>query len=330
MDLTWLDPNQPDQHDVAGAVAVEEAARAADTPQRRPILVSTFLANLTHGWDGDPRLYAVTREGSRIVGVLEVELPSWDNTHVGFVAVTIDPTARRRGLGRLLFDAGVERVRAEGRSLVLSECFDETPGMAFLEGMGFEQASVAANRRQDLTAARWTDLDELYADAEAHADGYELVRIAGQTPEDMLSAVATLSESINDAPTDDLDIEDEAFPPERIRAMEVAQQARGQRLYRLLARHRDTGELAGHTMVGVEVERPWFGSQLDTSVARGHRGHRLGLLLKIAMLRWLGDAEPQLRDLSTWNAESNSHMVRVNEAMGYAVVLRAVEWQRRI
>lgn len=330
MELTWLDPDRSDPRDLAGAVAVQEATRAVDTPQQPSSTLTEFVGQLRYGWDGDPSLIAVTRDGSRVVGVLEVDLPRWDNTHLGEVTVTVDPVARRRGLGRLLFDAGVDRVRAEGRSVVLTECFDGTPGVEFLESIGFERAAANVNRRQDLSSLDVPRLDQMYADADTHAREYELVRLPGATPVDMLADVARLSESINDAPTDDLEIEDEAFPPERIRAMEVAQTARGQRLSRLLARHRDSGELAGHTLVAVETERPWLGSQLDTSVARSHRGHRLGLLLKVAMLRWLREDEPQLRHLSTWNAASNTHMVGINEALGYTVVARGIGWQRRI
>ena len=88
--------------------------------------------------------------------------------------------------------------------------------------------------------------------------------------------------------------------------------------------------LAGHTIVGVEGECPWHAGQFDTSVLADHRGHRLGLLLKIAMLRLLRDAEPQLRELITWNAASNEHMIAVNEMLGYEVVATAGAYQQRI
>jgi RimJ/RimL family protein N-acetyltransferase len=83
-------------------------------------------------------------------------------------------------------------------------------------------------------------------------------------------------------------------------------------------------------MVYVDSDCPWQGHQYDTSVRSGHRGHRLGLLLKTAMLRWLRDEEPQLRVIDTSNAASNEHMIRVNETMGYHIVLKTIEWQRRL
>ena len=136
--------------------------------------------------------------------------------------------------------------------------------------------------------------------------------------------------AINDAPIDDLDIEDEVFPPERVRAYEDAQEARGLLIHRVFARHRETGELAGHTVVVVDSERPQLGEQEDTSVVRAHRGHRLGLLLKADMNLWLREVQPQLETIDTWNAESNSHMIALNELVGYQVMGREFEFQKSI
>jgi GNAT superfamily N-acetyltransferase len=327
--MTWLDPDAPDPQLTAGIAAVREAARALDTPQLPPATLSELTANLRHGWDGDRPLLAAAHDGTRVVAYLSIDLPRWDNRHLGQVEVTVDPLARRRGLGRTLFDAGIERVLAEGRPLVTTDCFDDTPAVRFLETTGFERASVEVVREQDPATVDCSQLDRLYAEAEARSADYELVRIPGETPATMLDDVGRLAESINDAPTDDLDMEDEAFPADRIRAMEIAQQARRRRIYRLIARHRSSGELAGHTVLAVEVEQPWLGSQLDTSVARQHRGHRLGLLLKIAMLHWMRDLEPQLRSITTSNAASNAHMVGINEALGYVPIGRGIAWQRR-
>jgi hypothetical protein len=156
------------------------------------------------------------------------------------------------------------------------------------------------------------------------------VRVFGRTPEALRPAVAEMTAAINDAPLDDLEIDDEVFPPERVDNYETATLARGHRLYRLMARHRETGELAGHTVVAVEEENPAIGHQHDTSVVRSHRGHRLGLLLKSAMNLWLAEAEPELRTVDTWNAESNDHMIAVNEALLYRWMGRGLQFQGRV
>lgn len=331
VELIWLDLDHLDSRDVTQAVALLEAARVVDCPHEISLTVSSFAARLRHGWDGERPIIALARElGGRVTGVLEISFPRWDNTHLGLVEVTVDPLARRRGLGRRLFEAGVQRVRAERRTLVVADCFDQSVGVEFVRAMGLNPASVEVKRRQDPLTLDWKKLDLEYEAAESRAGGYELVRMPGATPEELIADVAGMTAAINDAPTDDLDVEDEVFSPERIRAFEAAQLARGRRIYRLVARERGAGILAGHTMVAVEGEQPGYGWQFDTSVLRSHRGHRLGLLLKIAMLRWLGEEEPQLRTLDTWNAASNAHMIKVNEVLGYHVVAKGMTWQRHL
>jgi hypothetical protein len=176
----------------------------------------------------------------------------------------------------------------------------------------------------------WAELDRRYDEALPHAADYVLERRLGPTPDDQLDALALMASSINDAPTDDLDYEDEVFTPERMRAYEVGWAALGFRQYRLVARHLPTGELAGQTCVGVLAADPTWGEQDDTTVTRPHRGHRLGLLLKIGMLRWLAEAEPDLVRIDTWNAESNAHMIGVNEVLGYRVMGREWAYQRSL
>ena len=61
-----------------------------------------------------------------------------------------------------------------------------------------------------------------------------------------------------------------------------------------------------------------------------HRGHRLGLLLKSDMLRWLAEVEPALETIDTWNQESNDFMISVNERLGYEVLGRELQFQRDI
>ena len=139
-----------------------------------------------------------------------------------------------------------------------------------------------------------------------------------------------MAAAINDAPTDDLDIEDEVFSADRMRAYETAQLNRGDQMFRTFVRHRESGELAGHSVVLVEGERPHLGHQHDTTVVSNHRGHRLGMLLKTDMNLWLREVQPQLTEISTWNAESNDHMIAVNEAIGYRAVGRELEFQKSL
>jgi GNAT superfamily N-acetyltransferase len=154
--LTWLDADRLDDRDVAGAVALLDAARLVDRHELVGPTVFSFTTNLHHVWDGDPPLAAVARDSTgRVAGVLNVGLPHWDNTHVGFVHVTVDPLARRQSIGRLLFESGVDRVRAEGRTLVLSDCWADSAGVEFARAMGMDQASANGPRDDQHGPGLW-------------------------------------------------------------------------------------------------------------------------------------------------------------------------------
>ncbi len=56
----------------------------------------------------------------------------------------------------------------------------------------------------------------------------------------------------------------------------------------------------------MDPAEPSWGLQELTAVARPHRGHRLGLLVKVAMLELLARREPQLTQVITGNAARTS------------------------
>lgn len=325
--------DQVDHDDVAAldvVVAVTNAVRAVDSPWEHPMTRHEAAGELRLGWDGEPPVGFVARVDGVAVATGEYSTSEYDNQHLAWVQVQVHPEHRRRGHGSTLFDAFRERARAEGRTSIATEGWDSPAAIGFAARHGLEQKAVEVNRRQRLTDLDRAALDRAYDDALPHAADYELVRMPGRSPDSELPALAVMTAAINDAPTDDLDIEDNVFPPERIRAYETAQLERGSHLHRLVARHRPTGALAGQTVVVVDGERPALAEQHDTSVLAAHRGHRLGLLLKAEMLRWLAVEHPQVETIDTWNAESNAVMIGVNELLGYRVLGRVLVFQRPV
>jgi GNAT superfamily N-acetyltransferase len=69
-------------------------------------------------------------------------------------------------------------------------------------------------------------------------------------------------------------------------------------------------------------------SQEDTLVLREHRGHRLGMLLKVANLQALHRSMPGYPSVITFNAEENRHMLRVNEELGFVPIGYEGAWRR--
>ena len=304
----------------------------ADSPWVHPATRTTFGGMLRHGWDGEAPRGFVARddEGGRPVGVALFWVSEWDNRDLAWLDVSVRPDARRRGVGTALLEAMKALARETGRTKIGADGWDGEAALGFAARHGLERASQAINRRQVLAEVDPDLVAKLYDEAARAASGYELLRIVGPTPDDLIDDVVVMTAAINDAPTDDLDIEDEVFTAERVRGYEAAVAGKRERIYHLVARHRESGRLAGHTIVAVEEERPTIGHQHDTSVVREHRGHRLGLLLKAAMMQWLAEVEPQLESVDTWNAESNDHMIGVNEQLGYRVLGRGVQFQRTL
>jgi len=200
MHLRWLDPEQLSDRDVAGAVAVLESSRQVDSPHQLSLTTTDFVTDVRHGFDGDPAAVAVVRglpdgrddeladhETDRtgpVTAVLEVELPHRDNTHLALVRVTVHPAARRRGLGARLFDTAIELARAQGRTLVVVNCWDGTAGVEFAKSMGMDRAGQDVKRTQNLLSIDETGLASLASAARRHAGGYDVVRFAGRTPAD--------------------------------------------------------------------------------------------------------------------------------------------------
>jgi RimJ/RimL family protein N-acetyltransferase len=160
----------------------------------------------------------------------------------------------------------------------------------------------------------------LRQEAERAAPGYSLVHWTGPVPEELLGPVANVMNAYADAPRGE-DVEPEDWDAERVRERENYWiQAGVLRGYGVAALHDATGEMAAYTALAVDPEAPEWGYQQLTAVTRQHRGHRLGLLVKTAMLELLAEAEPELKFIATGNAAANEHMIAVNERLGYEVV----------
>lgn len=307
------------------------ATHAVDCPGALLSTPTGYAADLRYGWDLDPgRTYLAREADGSLVGLLHVTTPTRDNTHLVWIEVEVHPDHRGRGIGSELVRYAEQLGGELGRTSIGITTWDLPKAAAFANRHGFEQRAVEVNRRQDITSLDWATVQKLYDEAVLASTDYELVRIVGALPDEMLEGMIAVTASINDAPKDDLDIEDDVFTAERLRAYEEARRGHNQTMYRVIARHRTTGELAGHSVVTVERERPHIAEQNDTAVSREHRGHRLGALLKTAMLLWLRETEPALTQLDTWNAESNNHMIGINEQLGYFVVARALDFQKSL
>ncbi len=301
---------------------------AVDCPWEMPRTPHRQRMYMQHSWEGEPGRWFVAYDGTEPVGTAVIDASDYDNLEMAWFTMRVAPRHRRRGHGADVLAALEGLADKMGRPLLGMDGWDSDATRGFAAAAGYDLKSAEIRRIQVVRDG--PDVVPIRDEARRLAGDYELVRIEGYSPDALLPGIVELTAAINDAPYDNLEWEDEIYSPERVRAYERAQIESGFRFRRILARHRPTGELAGHTVVVVDTEHPEIADQHDTSVIGAHRGHRLGLLLKAEMLLWLAEAEPQITHLHTNNAESNQHMIAVNDRLGYRPVGRIVEFQRRL
>jgi GNAT superfamily N-acetyltransferase len=312
---------QPDDLGQVATVAdIEEAARMVDDPDAFPVIPEMLAGQMRYGWDLEPAehyLYTPA-DAARPVGVLALDMPMRDNRHLVWAEILVHPDHRRRGHGSVIMNEASRKAREAGRNTIwVGTAEDDQGARKFVEGFGFSYASHDARRRQVLAEINKAEIRRLWGEARAAASDYCLERMQSPVSDKVLAELVDVTAAINDAPMGELTYEDEKFDVERLRDFETALLGRGHCGYRVIGRHRKTGEVGGHTVVMTHPLLPEVGGQADTAVARHHRGHRLGLLLKIDMMRWLAETEPQLKIIETWNNVDNKFMINVNEALGY-------------
>jgi RimJ/RimL family protein N-acetyltransferase len=325
MRIERVDPADADT--VRACHAVHVAAHAADDPEGDPpFSLALFSALLAHGWSCDPaEAWCVPGDspgaaghGGPVAAFCRMLLPDLENRGRAFLAVTVHPASRRRGLGRALLRHAARRAQVGGRSDLDGSVAQGSAGEAFARRLGAVPGLVDARRFLDLRQVPASRFAELRAEAARHAAGYSLVSWTGATPEEELGRVAGVFNAMNDAPREEGLFEDDIWDAGRVRDRgDMQVRFAGNRGYSVAAVHDATGEMAALTQLFVDPADPDWGHQGLTGVTRPHRGRRLGLLTKAAMLDWMATTEPQLERIETNNAAANSYMIAVNEALGF-------------
>ncbi|WP_405218159.1 hypothetical protein [Agrococcus sp. Ld7] len=350
-------PERCDEPTPVGATfraAALHAERVGD--ERLGVGVATLtLAERLAAWqssDAELHVRRIAVDGDRIVGAVSIWLPMLESTGVAEHILTVDAGAARAHpalVGALVDDA--EHVAAEhhrttliggsaaamrGRVMAttgVGGADPAEPGAAAMLARGYTLQQVYRTSVADL---RELDLDQRWADATARAAsaGYETVVWSGPTPAEHRPAMRELHERMStDSPAGELVLEAQTWSDERLAEFETQKSAAGRTMRTAVARQIATGEIVGFTSLFVGATIGVAGGdvarQHDTLVRRDHRGHALGMLLKLANLRELRDHHRTHPRISTMNAVENQHMLAVNDAIGFLPVHHEGVWQRK-
>ncbi len=312
-----------------------ELAENADRPVwHEEVMAAHFLSPAE---DEDALAFAAFDDDTdgRLVGAAFVFYPLLDNTTKTYTGVFVAPQERGRGIGSALVEHVAERVRADGRTVILGEATygfdrrDDHPYRRFAERRGFAVASTEVVRRLDLPVPEARIQEWLDEAAPFHRD-YRIAAFVDGTPDELLPSVCSVVNQLAlDAPTGDIDMEAEQITPEIRRAHDERNKLAGLTRYETVAIDA-TGSAVAVTTLVLHRSDPQKAHQWATIVQREHRGHRLGLAVKAHNLRAVQRDHPECTLVSTCNEEHNDPMVGINERMGFVPVELLVELQRKL
>jgi GNAT superfamily N-acetyltransferase len=298
---------------------VVRSGQETDDPNVPADSYRRFRSWLTHGFAGIPQqIWLATAASGALLGCYVLGLPERDNRANGFLSPVVAPSSRRQGVGTALVAHAAEQAALAGRTLLMSGARVGAPGHAFAESIGARPGMLDVRRVLDVGPTLHASLGGLRTEAEQRSAGYTVRCWPGVTPDDLVAPVCALNNAMADAPHDDA-FEPMIWDADRLRAEDERTVAEGARMYSVVAVQDATGAAAGLTQVFIDPDVAGWGFQGLTAVSREHRGHRLGLLIKVAMLQWLSEMEPNLSQIVTFNAAVNEHMIAVNDQLGHRV-----------
>ena len=224
--------------------------------------------------------------------------------------LVVDRDHRRQGVATALLAAADRTHRSNGRKRLESSIRVASAASTFCANAGATVTQIELCNVLDINR-----LPEDFEELAAPAPGYHLRSWIGDCPADLVTAYAAAHAAMNDVPRGTAVRDDMTWGVERVRDAEQRQRTYGI-VAVTTAAVTDDGDVAGYTDI-VITGRPTTVIQEDTGVARAHRGHGLGLALKVTNLQQAMAMMRELRTVVTWNAETNQHMLAVNERLGF-------------
>lgn len=305
---------------------------------------------LIPGWHNEyePRRLLVARVAGRIVARAIVETRTEGSANAAWLIIQVLPEYRGRGIGTALAQrleaiataAGRTHLHAyaparatPGERLASPTGFGSVPagdpGVRFLSAHGWSLEQVERCSRLALPLDRAHLSARLEAAREVSGPDYRIHVWGDRTPARWLDDLARLITRMStDAPAAGMDAGEEVWTAERVAQTEERNAASPLRQVMVAIEHVPSGHLVGYTELWVPPETGRAIGQGNTIVLREHRGHRLGMLLKLEGLARVHELHPGHPSVVTFNAEENTPMIAVNEAVGFTAIAYEGAWKK--
>jgi len=271
-------------------------------------------------------------DGREMVGAGLLTRTLNENLHTAMAFAYVHPDRTREGIGRRLVEELEVVALGDGRTTVQGEAYlpprGSGPAEHFARAMGYDVASRESIK--ELTLTDFVDRRDALAARAPVPDGYRIITFDTVCPETHVASFGRLLGMLmSEVPLGDLDLDASDWTAERIRAAEQRQLDTGRHVHTAMAIAPD-GSVAGVSDVRVDDTDPVHGQVGITIVDPAHRGRRLGLALKLATHDLAVATYPALVSVDTSNAEVNTWMNAVNEALGYRTIETLLELQKRL
>jgi GNAT superfamily N-acetyltransferase len=316
--------------------AVEAASKRMGRPWADPEDVRAFTLDHRYVDPGEDHELWAAWDGGRVVGLAQLWFPLNDNTDKVWAGVDVHPDDRGRGVGSALVEQCVARAVQRGRAELLGDLLaplgstPDHPYRRFAQRHGFSEASLESMRHLALPVPG-PRLDELAESARPlWSTHYRLATFVGGVPEPLQKSLCdTENQLAVDAPGGTVEYEPESLDPERYQLHLRLFAQIGRERYTTVALDRDE-QVVAYTDLVIGAGTQTMVWQWGTLVRREHRGHRLGLAVKVENLRRLQADRPERGLVITGNADVNAHMLAINEALGFRLAEVCPQLQRRL
>ncbi|MBO0811886.1 MAG: hypothetical protein J2P23_07540 [Microlunatus sp.] len=286
--------------------------------------------------------------GGRLAGFAEVEIAREQT--IAWIWAGVAAAERGAGVGVRLAEVFTDAATRAGATTLQAGSYhadlDSEPRLPSPAGPGSVPADAATTRFLQAQGFKLGQVEimsalplpvpgELLAGlsgAARPADDYEVIEWSGRTPEDWVEGYAELRTKVTTAvPTGELTEEEQIWDADRVRNRDDRNARAGVITQTTAARHRPTGELVAFT----GLARPALPDgravmQGYTMVLPEHRGHNLGLRIKINNIRQLMAADHGAARIITGNAGENEAMLRINQALGFRPFVMTGWWEKKL
>ncbi|MBK6886298.1 MAG: GNAT family N-acetyltransferase [Tetrasphaera sp.] len=303
-----------------------------DSPMSTLAMVQAMAARDDQGNE----FFLAREDDGRAVAAARLATPGPTGASDAEISLFVHPQARRGGVGAAVVARLEERARELGcaRTILdqMSPRPDGAPGAGFARRLGYTEVDLVLGSRLDLPVSEEVLASLERTAREAYDAAYELSTAWDDIPDEWVQDRAELATGLSSyTPAGSIeDDTDETWDAERVRALFLRWNTSGGRVVETIVVVRDTAHIVAYSdlvVYGVASAHP-HAAQSDTLVHPEHRGHKLGIAVKVANLRALARDEPEVDTVFTWTSPDNAPMNALNALLGFRTVAWTRMWAR--